>query len=95
MSNDDPTLGPFYVGGENLLAIDGDTDDDEAQAAARREERLSDIRIRIGTLLKTETVSFLLGAGASVGCGGQLIGAIPIAVERRLHEHLHGLCATR
>ena len=86
MSNDDPTLGPFYVGGENLLAIDGDTDDDEAQAAARREERLSDIRIRIGTLLKTETVSFLLGAGASVGCGGQLIGAIPIAVERRLHE---------
>jgi hypothetical protein len=87
MSNDDPTLGRFYVGGEDLLAVaPGDADDDGTQAATRREERLSEIRIRIGTLLKAETVSFLLGAGASKACGGQLIGSIPVVVERRLHE---------
>jgi len=86
VTNDDPTLGRFCVGGEDLLAVTPGDADDGAQADARREERLSDIRIRIGTLLKAETVSFLLGAGASVDCGGQLIGSIPIAVERTLHE---------
>ena len=45
---------------------------------------LEDIRIRVGTLLKTETVSLLLGAGASVNCGGQLIGSMPLALERVL-----------
>ena len=38
----------------------------------------------MGTLLKTETVSLLLGAGASADCGGQLIGSIPLAIERDL-----------
>ncbi|MDI6870228.1 MAG: SIR2 family protein [Bacillota bacterium] len=47
---------------------------------------LDDIRIRIGTLLKTDTVSFLLGAGASVDCGGQLIGSVPLAIERELQD---------
>lgn len=87
MSNDGPTLGRFFVGGEDLLAVaQGDADDDGKQARTQRDERLADIRIWIGTLLKAGTVSFLLGAGASVGCGGQLIGSIPTAVERRLHE---------
>lgn len=86
MSSDDPILRHFYIGGENLLGVDPAEEGGEAQAEAWQEERLSDIRIRIGTLLKAETVSFLLGAGASVDCGGQLIGSIPIAVERRLHE---------
>jgi len=45
---------------------------------------VSSVRIRIGTLLKTDTVSFLLGAGTSVECGGVLIGAIPLEVERSL-----------
>ncbi|MGQ9677494.1 MAG: SIR2 family protein, partial [Chloroflexota bacterium] len=47
-------------------------------------EALDDIRVRVGTLLKAETVSFLLGAGASVNCGGQLIGSVPLVVERQL-----------
>lgn len=46
--------------------------------------QLPDIQIRIGTLLKTDTVSFLLGAGASKDCGGVLIGAIPVEIEREL-----------
>lgn len=88
MSNADPTSDRFYVGGEDLLAAAAKHgDDDNAQKdEARQEARLAEIRIRIGTLLKTETVSFLLGAGASVDCGGQLIGSIPIAVERRLQQ---------
>lgn len=45
---------------------------------------VSDIQIRVGTLLKTDTVSFLLGAGASKECGGVLIGKIPLEVERAL-----------
>lgn len=71
-----PKDSKFEIGGEDLLA--GGSGD--------LKETLAEIRIRIGTLLKTETVSFLLGAGASVDCGGQLIGSIPVAVERRLHE---------
>ena len=45
-----------------------------------------ELRIRMGTLLKTDTVSFLLGAGASKDCGGLLIGKIPPAIERSLHS---------
>ncbi|MCS6857380.1 MAG: hypothetical protein NZM37_06690 [Sandaracinaceae bacterium] len=48
------------------------------------EEKLQEIRVRIGTLLKMESVSFLLGAGASAECGGPLLGSIPIEIEERL-----------
>ena len=57
---------------------------DEPDFARRWEERRKDIRVRVGTLLKTETVSLLLGAGASVDCGGELIGSVPVSVERDL-----------
>ena len=52
----------------------------------KRKEALEEIRVRVGTLLKTETVSLLLGAGASVDCGGVLIGSVPLSVERELVE---------
>lgn len=70
----------FWVGGENLLPKVG-TGNDESVAAV-----LEEVRIRIGTLLKTETVSFLLGAGASVDCGGPLLGAVPLSIEKALHD---------
>ncbi len=73
------TATAFYVGGEDLLAPKGATRDESEASVA-----LEDIRIRIGTLLKAETVSFLLGAGAAVDCGGQLIGSVPVALERSL-----------
>ena len=66
----------FQIGEEVLL--DGLPED------ARQDDALKEIRVRVGTLLKTETVSLLLGAGASVGCGGVLIGSVPISVERQL-----------
>jgi hypothetical protein len=45
---------------------------------------ITDVQIQVGTLLKTDAVSFLLGAGASKTCGGVLIGKVPIEVEREL-----------
>jgi len=80
----------FEIGGEDLLAS-APTESGEDSAAAEGtttqplpRETLDDIRVRVGTLLKTETVSFLLGAGASVECGGPLIGTVPLMVERDL-----------
>jgi hypothetical protein len=80
----------FEIGGEDLLAP-APAESVQEHAAAKDtpplplpRETLDDIRVRVGTLLKTETVSFLLGAGASVDCGGPLIGTIPLMVERTI-----------
>jgi hypothetical protein len=82
--------GCFEIGGEDLLAS-APTDSIEDNAVAEGtttqplpRETLDDIRVRVGTLLKTETVSFLLGAGASVDCGGPLIGMVPLVIEQDL-----------
>lgn len=61
-------------------------DADRKKLRARWEQFLQDLRIRIGTLLKTDSVSFLLGAGASREAGGVLIGSLPLEVERLLFE---------
>ena len=82
----------FEIGGEEFLAsVQAESpatasDAPEGAASRRQGEALEEIRVRVGTLLKTETVSFLLGAGASVGCGGQLIGSIPLPIERDLNN---------
>ena len=69
----------FEVGSEDLLAAA--CRNGEVQEAA-----FDKIKIQIGTLLKAENISFLLGAGASVESGGITIGSVPLAVERTLHE---------
>ena len=90
-TEDDMPRDCFDIGGEDLLAParaqgrhpvseSGEATDD----GKRREEVLDDIRVRVGTLLKTETVSLLLGAGASKDCGGELIGSVPLSIERQL-----------
>lgn len=45
-------------------------------------ETLKTIRIKIGTLLKTDNVSFLFGAGASKDAGGFSIKTIPRSIEQ-------------
>lgn len=85
MSGVDLQKDRFDIGGEDLLP----NPVSEASAQAKDDNRilyeaLDDIRVRIGTLLKTETVSLLLGAGASVDCGGELIGTVPLTIERAL-----------
>lgn len=82
----------FEIDGDDLLrpvreAQQGAESGDAAEKEQRAwQEVLADIRIRIGTLLKAETVSFLLGAGASVECGGVLMSSVPLEVERTLVE---------
>lgn len=80
----------FQIGGDPLFPPvaagpsqpEGDVQKDIPEK--RQREAIDNIRIHLGTLLKTETVSLLLGAGASVDCGGQLIGTFPLQVERHL-----------
>ena len=82
----------FQIGSETLLG----TNPDQTQTVsltnksfthdAIRDEALKEIRLRVGTLLKTETVSLLLGAGASVDCGGVLIGSVPLNIEQQIVE---------
>lgn len=83
----------FEIGGESVPLVpetdarscssQGSTSDGQCQG---QKVGLEEIRTRVGTLLKTETVSLLLGAGASVDCGGQLIGSVPLDLERHLSE---------
>lgn len=56
------------------------------KAEASLNERLKETRVRVGTLLKTDNVSFLLGAGASVKAGGVGLASIPPELEKSLHE---------
>jgi len=87
MSNVDPSSDRFEIGGENLIPKIGSVEsgsEEPANDVRNGDDALDDIRVRIGTLLKTETVSLLFGAGASIDCGGQLIGAIPFVIEQAL-----------
>ncbi len=83
----------FEIGGEDQTAdlrSKHPVEPSEPEAKKRAEEDWRDfankVQIRTGTLLKTDTVSFLLGAGASTECGGVLIGRVPLGVERALLE---------
>lgn len=67
----------FEIGGEDKLAR-------YRKGKAQLEELIAEIQIHVGVLLKTDTVSFLFGAGASRDCGGVLIGTVPLDVEREL-----------
>jgi len=59
----------IIIGGKNIVLDD---------------KNLKQIRIRIGTLLKTDNVSFLLGAGASIEAGGFSISKIPKLLEEKI-----------
>ena len=94
-------LDRFEIGGEDLLSPTREAPADPSAQPTPAPERKwvkirEDIRIRTGTLLKTETVSFLLGAGASLECGGVLMGSVPIQVERLLlQEGVRGTARPR
>ena len=82
----------FWIGDEKFplweqaeSSPNGSREHQDSIGLSHDTDSLEDIRVRVGTLLKTETVSLLLGAGASVGCGGQKIGrSVPLAIERDL-----------
>jgi len=80
------------IGPNQLLdgSLDGDLSSGDVDRVNRAnqviKDRLKEVRVRIGTLLKTDNVSFLLGSGASMGAGGVGLATIPLALERMLHE---------
>lgn len=65
----------------NLTSSDGKI---KSRTEAVLNEKLKETRVRIGTLLKTDNVSFLIGAGASIDAGGVGLGAIPRVLELAL-----------
>ena len=78
----------FEIGGLDLLHSNSSMIESSELTSEFKEKHhkqvWQEIPIRVGTLLKAETVSFLLGAGVSVDCGGPLIGSIPTEFERSL-----------
>jgi len=69
-----------------LLAEDPQDDERRQSVLEKYPEILQELRIRIGTLLKMDNVSFLLGAGASMDAGGVSLAWIPFEVEYYLLE---------
>jgi hypothetical protein len=84
----------IQIGGEDLidrylhgiLADDPENEDNKEKAEKKLLEILKEMRVRFGTLLKTDNVSFLIGAGASLDAGGVSLANIPIPLEGALIE---------
>jgi hypothetical protein len=80
------------IGGTETLSeqLIADLSSDDATTKRKAEsdlaERLKETRVRVGTLLKTDNVSFLIGAGASMKAGGFGLATIPAELERDLHN---------
>ncbi len=80
------------IGGTETLSEQLLADLSSAEPGTKRKaegdlaERLKETRVRVGTLLKTDNVSFLIGAGASMKAGGFGLASIPTELERNLHH---------
>lgn len=64
-----------------ILAEDQSDPEIIKKADRKLQELLKEMRVRVGTLLKTDNVSFLLGAGASIKAGGVSLANIPNIFE--------------
>jgi hypothetical protein len=71
---------------KTLNDLSSDDPDAKKRAESILNDRLKETRIRIGTLLKTDNVSFLTGAGASMKGGGVGLASIPASLEKELHR---------
>lgn len=60
------------------------TDEEHRKLKGNWDNALRDMKVRVGTLLKTDHLSFLFGAGASRDAGGVLLGMVPLEVEKAL-----------
>jgi len=80
-------IGATPVFSEDLLTDLLSKDDEKRKKAeSHLSERLKETRVRIGTLLKMDNVSFLIGAGASMDAGGIGLASIPVELERSLQR---------
>lgn len=80
------------IGGKEVLSeqVIADLSSADAETSKRAKallaDKLKEARVRVGTLLKTDNVSFLLGAGASMRAGGVGLASIPPELEKALHD---------
>jgi hypothetical protein len=84
-------IGGTEIFAEQFIADLSSTDEEKKKKAEGiLNERLKETRVRVGTLLKTDNVSFLIGAGASMKAGGVGLASIPAELEKALHEQAEG-----
>ncbi|MEW6665281.1 MAG: SIR2 family protein [Thermodesulfobacteriota bacterium] len=83
----------FEIGGEDQLGklrdeirkLGGMAGEEREKAIESKWAKfLKDTQIKVGTLLKTDSVSFLIGAGASRDAGGLLLGKVSKEIEEDL-----------
>lgn len=68
----------------SLLSDDPENGENQEKAWKALDELLKEMRVRFGTIIKTDNVSFLLGAGASLAAGGVSLANIPKPLENAL-----------
>jgi hypothetical protein len=71
---------------EDIANLTSEDPSVQKNAITHLSESLKETRVRVGTLLKTDNVSFLIGAGASIAAGGVGIATVPLTLERKLQE---------
>lgn len=68
----------------SLLSDDPENGENQEKAWKALDELLKEMRVRFGTIIKTDNVSFLIGAGASLAAGGVSLANIPKPLEKAL-----------
>jgi hypothetical protein len=69
---------------QHTLTVGGTVRLSEADKESVLSDKLTEERVRIGTLLKTDNIAFLFAAGASMDAGGVGLGVVPGALEKAL-----------
>lgn len=67
-----------------ILSADSENAENQDKAQKALDELLKEMRVRFGTIIKTDNVSFLLGAGTSLAVGGVSLVNIPKPLEKAL-----------
>jgi len=73
-----------------ILSADPENAENQEKAQKALDELLKEMRVRFGTIIKTDNVSFLLGAGASLAVGGVSLANIPKPLEKTLLDKASG-----
>lgn len=75
---------------QGILSDDPENAENQEKARKALDELLKEMRVRFGTIIKTDNVSFLLGAGASLAVGGVSLANIPKPLEKALIDKATG-----
>jgi hypothetical protein len=73
-----------------ILSTDPENAENQEKAQKALDELFKEMRVRFGTIIKTDNVSFLIGAGASLAAGGVSLASIPKPLEKALIDKAAG-----